>query len=70
MKALSIRLTVFLFILLISLSTNAQDFQGKAYYFSKTTMDMSRFGRGRQLNEQQKKQIAERLKSMFEKTYI
>ena len=48
----------------------AQDFQGKAYYFSKTTMDMSRFGRGRQMNEQEKKQMEDRLKSMFEKTYV
>ncbi len=70
MKTLPLKLTVSLFVLLISFSSSAQDFQGKAYYFSKTTMDMSRFGRGRQLNEQQKKQIAERLKSMFEKTYI
>ena len=46
-----------------------QDFQGKAYYFSKTTMDMENFG-GRQMSDQQKKQIADRMKSMFEKTYI
>lgn len=48
----------------------SQDFQGKAFYFSKTNMDMSRLGRGRQLNEQEKKQIEERMKSWLEKTYI
>ena len=46
-----------------------QDFQGKATYFSKTTMDMDNFGRG-DLSEEQKKQIAERMKSMFEKTFF
>ncbi|MDH7445238.1 GLPGLI family protein [Aquimarina sp. 2201CG14-23] len=46
----------------------AQDFQGKAYYFSKTGMDMN-FG-GRQLSEDQKKAIADRMKSAFEKTFI
>lgn len=49
---------------------SSQEFQGKAYYFSKTNMDMSNFGGGRQLSEQQKKQIAERLKSALEKNYI
>ncbi len=48
----------------------AQDFQGKAYYFSKTTMDMSRFGGGRQLNEQQKKQMEARMKQWLERTYV
>lgn len=57
-------------LLLISNNISSQEFQGKAYYFSKTTMDMSNFGGGRQLNEQQKKQIAERLKSVLEKNYI
>ena len=58
-------------ILAISLSsiTFAQDFQGKAVYFSKTTMDLDNFGRG-DLSEEQKKRIAERMKDMFEKTYI
>lgn len=48
----------------------AQEFQGQAVYESKTTVDFDNFGRGGQLSEQQKKMIAERMKSMFEKTYI
>lgn len=57
--------------LLFSASFQAQEFQGQAYYFSKTTMDMSRFNRGGgQMTEQRKKEIAARLKSMLEKTYI
>ncbi len=63
------KLTV-IFILLFSLALTAQqDFQGKAYYQSKTTIDMKNFG-GRKMSEDRKKQIAERMKSMFEKTYV
>lgn len=48
--------------------TTAQDFQGKAYYFSKTGMDTD-FG-GRQMSEDQKKAIADRMKSAMEKTFV
>jgi len=43
-----------------------KNFQGKATYMSKTTMDMSRFGK---MSEQQKKQRMARMKSFLEKTY-
>jgi GLPGLI family protein len=46
-----------------------KDFQGKAYYESKTTIDMSNFGGG-QLSEERKKEIAARMKSALEKSYI
>lgn len=46
-----------------------KDFQGRVYYQTKTTVDMSNFGRG-QMSEAQKKQIADRMKSALEKTYI
>jgi len=61
-----------LFALLVSLPSFAQDFQGQAYYQSKTTIDMSGWGgrNGGQMSEEQKKRIAERMKSMFEKTYV
>ena len=56
-----------LLILFVSITNFAQkDFQGKATYMSKTTMDMSRF-EGR--SEQEKKQIMTRMKSFLEKTY-
>ena len=54
---------------LISNSILSQDFQGKAYYLSKTTPDMSGWGDG-QMTEFQKKQIAERMRGMFEKSYV
>ncbi len=47
----------------------SQDFQGKAYYISKTNPDLDSWG-GQQMNEAQKKQIMNRMRSMFEKTYI
>ena len=46
----------------------AQDFQGKAYYYSKSTMELGSFGAT--MSEAQKKKIQERLKNRLEKTYI
>lgn len=54
--------------LLFSSIIIGQDFQGKAYYFSKTKMGID-FSR-RQIPEDQKKEIMERLKSASEKTFI
>lgn len=64
MKYLSIAV-----VLLFSVSGIAQNISGKAYYESKTTVDMDNFG-GRQMSEDQKRQIADRMKSMLERTYI
>ena len=61
---------VFSFALLFaSISLNAQDFQGKAYYQTKTTMDLDQWG-GREMSPEQKKRIEERMKSFLEKQYI
>jgi GLPGLI family protein len=52
---------------LVTVTTFAQkNFNGKAVYMSKTTMDMERFG---QMSEQRKKQVMARMKSFLEKTY-
>ena len=70
MKSQSIKLIICaLAIITTAFSYGQQDFQGKAYYFSKTTMDMGNFG-GRQMSDQQKKQIEDRMKNMFERTYV
>lgn len=71
MKSITFKIA-FVLLAICSNSILAQkDFQGKAYYESKTTVDMSEWGgRGGQMSEEQKKQIAERMKSMLEKTYI
>jgi len=52
-----------------SILTFAQkDFQGKAVYFSKTTIDMERFNNS-DMSEERKKRILERIKSNSEKTF-
>jgi len=60
-------------ILCIAMTTRlliqAQDFQGVAYYQSKTSMEMDGFG-GREMSPEMKKRIAENMKSMLEKTYV
>ena len=59
---------IVLIVLLISSATYAQNFQGKAYYFSKSNLELGSFGAT--MSEAQKKQIQERLKNRLEKTYI
>jgi len=70
MKNLSQFLLAVALVFTAGTSIKAQEFQGIAYYQSKTTMDMSSWGGGRELSEQQKKQISERMKSFLEKTYV
>ena len=49
----------------------AQNFQGKAYYQSKTTVDMDSWGgKGRQMSAGQKKRVQEMMKDYLEKVYI
>ena len=48
--------------------TNTQQFHGKAFYFSKTKMELGAWGA--RMSEAQKKQIKNRLKNRLEKTYI
>lgn len=62
-KSLIVALTLFL-----SLSVYAQDFQGKAYYYKKTTMELGSWGA--KMSEAQKKEVYERLKNRLEKTYV
>ena len=70
MFSFSNKLVLLLFTLLFATNIKAQDFQGQAYYFSKTTMDMSRWNRGGKMSEAQKKQMEARMKPWLEKTYI
>ena len=68
MRFLFNRMAVPVFFLLCGLWVNAQDFQGIVTYQSKTTLDPN-FG-GNRFNEQQRKQIAERMRSQLEKVYF
>ena len=63
--------SLFILGIFIAMAVNAQQINsGIATYQTKTTLDMDNFGPpGRQLSEQQKKQIAERMRSRLEKTY-
>lgn len=54
---------------LVTAQSYSQNISGKAYYESKTTVDMSNWG-NREMSEEMKRQIAERMKNMLEKTYI
>jgi len=48
--------------------TEAQQFQGKAYYYSKSKMELGDWGA--RMSEAQKKQVYARLKNRLEKVYI
>ncbi|MCO4821684.1 MAG: GLPGLI family protein, partial [Flavobacteriaceae bacterium] len=61
-------LITFAFLLLVSFTPNVQEFQGQAYYFSKSTMELGDFGA--RMSEAQKKSIQERLKNRLEKTFV
>ncbi|PTM12048.1 MAG: GLPGLI family protein [Bacteroidetes bacterium] len=68
MKHYLTKISILALIILMSTNLSAQDFQGKAYYFSKSTMELGSFGA--RMSEAQKKQIQENLKNRLEKTYI
>ena len=55
-------------LMLVVTAMQSQGFQGKAYYQSKTNMDINLDGR--QISEEQKRMIQERMKQAFEKIYI
>jgi len=70
MKKITFKAAILLLTIFFSSSSFAQDdFQGKAYYQSKTTMNLDDFG-GREMSAERKKQIQERMKSFLEKEYI
>ncbi|KIX20805.1 hypothetical protein SY27_13070 [Flavobacterium sp. 316] len=59
-------------LLLVSMFSNAQNFQGVAVYESKTSTAemMKNFGGNREITPEMQKNIEERMKRMFEKTFI
>ncbi len=68
MKRVFFRLLVLFFVVLESFTPVAPEFQGQAYYFSKSKMELGRWGA--RMSEAQKKQVEARLKNRLEKTYI
>ncbi|MDG4715830.1 GLPGLI family protein [Winogradskyella marincola] len=69
MKKLLQNFTALVLFCFCAVSFAQKDFQGKAYYMSKTTMDLDEWG-GREMTPEQKKRIEERMKSFLEKEYI
>ncbi|RNC84213.1 MAG: GLPGLI family protein [Winogradskyella sp.] len=68
MKSLTLKLGIICILFSVSFQSSAQEFVGKAYYFSKSTMDLGRWGA--RFSEAQKKQIMARMKNRLEKTYV
>ena len=64
MKIISTLILVFL-----SLTSFSQNISGQAFYESKTTVKMSEIGR-KDMDENMRKMIADRMKNYLEKTYI
>ncbi|WP_340201733.1 GLPGLI family protein [Ascidiimonas sp. W6] len=68
MKSILFKFSVLLFLLLLSLKPNVQEYQGQAVYFAKSKMDLGTWGA--RMSEAQKSQIQARLKNRLEKTYV
>ncbi|WP_299114403.1 GLPGLI family protein [uncultured Winogradskyella sp.] len=69
MKTSVSKITLLIIILCTGLFSFAQDFQGKAYYMSKTTVDLDQWG-GREMTPERRKEIEARMKNFLEKEYI
>ncbi|MEN3322827.1 GLPGLI family protein [Mariniflexile soesokkakense] len=70
MKRHYIKISIICFVFFASpLSFAQKEFQGKAYYESKTTVDMNNFGGG-DMSDERRKQIADRMRSRLEKTFV
>lgn len=67
MSTLLKKFVLLAFGLLLTLTLNAQDFQGQATYISKSSLDLGTWGA--RMSEEQKKQVKDRLKNRLEKTY-
>lgn len=68
MKSFLLKSSFLALVFLFSFEPNVQEFQGQAFYFSKSTMDLGSWGA--RMSEAQKKQVQVRLKNRLEKTYI
>ena len=68
MKPFLFKIIALIFFSIFTTQLSAQKFQGKAYYFSKSKMELGNWGA--RMSEAQKKQIQNRLKDRLEKKYI
>jgi GLPGLI family protein len=68
MKSVLLKLSFLCVIALLSFTPNVQEFQGQAFYFSKSKMELGSWGA--RMSEAQKKDVQARLKNRLEKTYV
>ena len=68
MKPSIFKIIALIFFSIFTTQLSAQKFQGKAYYFSKSKIELGNWGA--RMSEAQKKQIQNRLKDRLEKKYI
>ena len=68
MKAIIKNIVILSLVFFTSINVKAQEFNGKAYYATKSTLKLGRWGNN--LSTAQKKQIQARLKNRLEKEYI
>jgi len=68
MKSLLFKISFIAAFLLLSNKPQVQEFQGQAFYTSKSNMELGRWGA--RMSEAQKKQVQARLKNRLEKTYV
>jgi len=68
MKAILFKFSLLAILFLFSFQPDVQEFQGQAFYVSKSTMELGNWGA--RLSEAQKKQVQARLKNRLEKTYV
>lgn len=68
MKALFFKSIILTSLLLVSFKPSVQEFQGQAFYFSKSKMELGSWGA--RMSEAEKKQVQARLKNRLEKTFI
>ena len=68
MKTLLVTFSCVSVILLFSFKPTVEEFQGQAFYFSKSKMELGSWGA--RMSEAQKKQVQARLKNRLEKTYV
>ena len=64
------KIYITIFLLVFSLQSFAQNISGKAFYESKTTVDLDAFDTNGQMTEDMKKMAASMMKSALEKTFI
>ncbi|MFT5737534.1 MAG: GLPGLI family protein [Maribacter sp.] len=68
MKSLVVTFVFISFVFLFSFEPKVAEFQGQAFYFSKSKMELGTWGA--RMSEAQKKQVQARLKNRLEKTYV